>query len=465
MQFTKKVLHSLLLVIVLTLTTVGTALANSITGPSSSQSPYLLRKPYRLVGITDGLGAFDNGDGTFTLLVNHEIPNGLGEIRAHGAPGAFVSKWIVSTKDLTVLSGEDLIESVLVWNTTTHQYELATVAQKTLLRLCSADLPEVSAFYDSASGLGYNGRIFMNGEESGSEGRAFAHFLDGTSYEVPWLGKFSWENSIANPATGISTVVAGTDDTTGGQVYFYVGKKTFSSNPVDAAGLTNGNLFSIKVDGLDTEDNSTVLSGPTPFTAYNFGDVSAWTGAQLEAASKDASGAFRVTSFNRPEDGAWDPNNPNDFYFVTTASFTGMSRLWRVHFNDPANPAAGGTVEILLDGSEGQKMMDNLTINHRGQLVIQEDPGNQPYFAKIWLYDIAKDKLTEIAHHDPDRFAPGATNFLTQDEESSGIIDASSILGEGWYLLDQQAHYAIPGELVEGGQLLALHISTGKNSK
>jgi hypothetical protein len=122
-------------------------------------------------------------------------------------------------------------------------------------------------------------------------------------------------------------------------------------------------------------------------------------------------------------------------------------------------------VEILLDGSEGQKMMDNLTINHRGQLVIQEDPGNQPYFAKIWLYDIAKDKLTEIAHHDPDRFAPGATNFLTQDEESSGIIDASSILGEGWYLLDQQAHYAIPGELVEGGQLLALHISTGKNSK
>src|SRR5690349_8016891 len=31
---------------------------------------------YGLGGIPDGLGAFDNGNGTFTLLVNHEFPNG-----------------------------------------------------------------------------------------------------------------------------------------------------------------------------------------------------------------------------------------------------------------------------------------------------------------------------------------------------------------------------------------------------
>jgi hypothetical protein len=421
--------------------------------------------PYRMVGIPDGLGAFDNGDGTFTLLMNHEIPSGLGAVRAHGAPGAFVSKWIIRTEDLSVLHGEDLIQNVLVWNGSTNQYEPATIAQKTFLRFCSADLPALSAFYDSASGLGYNGRMYMNGEESGSEGRAFAHLLDGTSYELPWLGKFAWENAIANPATGISTVVAGTDDGTGGQVYFYVGTKTTSSNAVEAAGLTHGNLFSIKVNGLDTETNSTALNGPATFTAYNFGDISALTGAQLEAASKDANGAFRVTSFNRPEDGAWDPNNPHDFYFVTTASFTGKSRLWRMHFNDPANPVAGGTVEILLDGTEGQKMMDNITINARGQIVIQEDPGNQAYIAKIWLYDIATDKLTEVAHHDPDRFAPGAPSFLTHDEESSGVIDASALLGEGWYLLVQQAHYANDAELVEGGQLLALHIPPGRNFK
>src|SRR5919106_701788 len=132
--------------------------ADNISGPSSSATPYIVRSqpgvvtksiltvgdsvnlkpdgvtPYRMVGIPDGLGAFDNGDGTFTLLMNHEIPSGLGITRAHGAPGAFVSRWIIRTDGLTVLHGEDLIKNVLVWNATTSQYEPATVAQKTFLR-------------------------------------------------------------------------------------------------------------------------------------------------------------------------------------------------------------------------------------------------------------------------------------------------------------------------------------------
>ena len=41
-------------------------------------------------------------------------------------------------------------------------------------------------------------------------------------------------------------------------------------------------------------------------------------------------------------------------------------------------------------------------------------------------------------------------------------VDASSILGDGWYLLDVQAHYATDAELVEGGQLLALHYPGGR---
>jgi hypothetical protein len=413
--------------------------------------------PYRMVGLPDGLGAFDNGDGTFTLLMNHELGSGAGAERAHGAHGAFVSKWIIGTDDLAVLSVQDLITDVQAWNHATQQYEPATLKQKTFNRFCSADLPALSAFYDSSSGLGYNGHIFMNGEESGAEGRAFAHLMNGTSYELPWLGKFSWENSLANPATGVATVVAGTDDSGNGQVYFYVGTKTDSSNPVEAAGLMHGNLFSIKVDGLTNELNTTALNGPVPFTAYDFGDVSSLTGAQLETAS-----VGNVTGFQRPEDGAWDPNNPNDFYFVTTANFTGNSRLWKIHFNDPTDPALGGTIEVLLDGTEGQKMMDNLTINDRSQIIIQEDPGNQPYIARIWRYDISTDQLVEVATHDPERFVPGMAGFLTQDEESSGIIDASSILGEGWYLLVQQAHYATDPELVEGGQLLALHLPPGK---
>jgi hypothetical protein len=191
--------------------------------------------------------------------------------------------------------------------------------------------------------------------------------------------------------------------------------------------------------------------------------VSSKTGAELESESKDATGAFRVTTFNRPEDGAWDPKNPTDFYFVTTASFTGKSRLWRVYFVNPADPMAGGTIEMLLDGSEGQKMMDNLTITKRGQILIQEDPGNQSHIAKLWLYNIGNRTMMLQAEHDPNRFTPGSPGFLTQDEESSGIIDASDILGEGWFLLDVQAHYnAGDDELVEGGQLMAVRVPAGR---
>src|SRR5262245_27542398 len=50
---------------------------------------------YRMVGIPDGMGAFDNGDGTFTLLMNHELASTAGVIRDHGGQGAFVSKWVI----------------------------------------------------------------------------------------------------------------------------------------------------------------------------------------------------------------------------------------------------------------------------------------------------------------------------------------------------------------------------------
>lgn len=476
----KRVLGVVLGILVLAIT-VGASAPAAITGPSSSQSPYLVRSipgvitasiltvgdsvnnkpdgvtPYRMVGIPDGLGAFDNGDGTFTVLMHHEIPNTLGITRAHGAKGAFVSKWIINKSDLSVVSGEDLIQNISTWNMATLSYNPPSQGV-VLSRLCSADLPALSAFFNAESGLGYDGRIFMDGEESGNEGRAFAHLLDGSSYELPRLGKFSHENSLANPATGDATVVIGLDDTNPrGQLYIYAGTKTSEGGPIDQAGLTNGTLYGVKVDGFPTEPSATGIPSGTTFSAYNFGDVSAWTGAQLDSASV----ANGVTGFLRPEDGAWDPSSPSDFYFVTTASFTGPSRLWRLHFNNPANPAAGGTIDMLLDGTEGQKMMDNITVNGRSQVIIQEDPGDQPYVARVWRYDVATDTLTEVAHHDPDRFQAGGSKFLTIDEESSGVIDVSDILGEGWYLLDVQAHYPTDAELVEGGQLLLMHLPPG----
>jgi len=460
------------------------------SGPSSSQSPYLIRTqpgiviksiltvgdsvnlkpdgvtPYRMVGVPDGLGAFDNDDGTFTLLMNHEIASG-GGVRAHGSNGAFVSKWIISKDDLTVLHGEDLIQQVVTWNTTTSSYNAPTTGI-TFSRFCSADLPAKSAFFNEAAGLGYDGRIFMNGEESGAEGRGWAHLMNGTSYQLPRLGRFSWENSLANPGAGDKTIVAGNDDSTpGGQIYIYVGTKTSTGSPVEKAGLTNGNLYGVKVNGVGLENRDNGIASGTQFTLYNLGNVQNLSGAQLQTASVDGG----VSEFLRPEDGAWDPSNPNDYYFVTTDRFdtvkegtgntVGRSRLYRLHFFDINNPTAGGVIDTLLDGTEPYQMLDNIAVTKRGQIVALEDVGNNAHIGKVWRYSIANDTLNMIAEHDPERFLTGGSNFLTQDEESSGVIDVSDILGEGWFLLDVQAHYSISGELVEGGQLLALHYPPG----
>ena len=217
-----------------------------------------------------------------------------------------------------------------------------------------------------------------------------------------------------------------------------------------------------------------------------FAGVGAVTDNGVVDTLEEDSQAQGVTNFQRPEDGAWDPNHPSDFYFVTTSSFgplpaesrTGETRLWRLRLADPGDPAQGGTLTLLVSGpigtpdnppatgtqsadAPGPQMFDNMTVNNRGQVLLNEDVGGQAYLGGVWLYNIASGSLIEVAQHDPARFTPGAPGFLTKDEETSGIIPAP-FLGAGWYLLDVQAHYPIAGELVQGGQLLALQIPPGK---
>jgi hypothetical protein len=107
-------------------------------------------------------------------------------------------------------------------------------------------------------------------------------------------------------------------------------------------------------------------------------------------------------------------------------------------------------------------MLDNVTIDRRGRILMDEDPGNSGRIAKIWMYDITSEDFIQVAEHNPKFFDATILNnpdFLTQDEESSGLIDASDILGDGCFLLDVQVHkVSSDPELVEGGQLLALFV-------
>jgi len=261
---------------------------------------------------------------------------------------------------------------------------------------------------------------------------------------------------VANPFAQALTVVAGTDDTTPGKVYIYVGAKTSTGTTIDRAGLTNGTNYAIQVGTLVTEsrDFGLAAAGPGVTTSGTFTLVNPASGG---------------TTFLRPEDAAWDPNNPSDLYFVTTDRYdqvkdgvgaqVGRSRLWKVHFTDITNPTAGGTITMLLDGTGPYNMFDNIGFDKSGYLMLQEDVGNQAHNGKIFRYDTTDGSLTLVAQHNSALFGDigvPATAPYNQDEESSGIIDVSSIFGEGTFLADVQAHYAIAGEQVEGGQLLLL---------
>jgi hypothetical protein len=517
-------------------------------GPSTKIEPYLLPSiegvsttsiltagdsidGYRLVGVPDGMGAFfdtgshgkgpqghshhgKGGPRTFDLVVHHELGSTAGVVRAHGSKGAFVSRWTIERGTLKVVAGRDAIngpDSLFTWNGS--GYVAGTTAFE---RFCSADLADPDAF--DFRQYGTNARIFLGGEETSppftsDQGRAMAHVVTGPntgkSYELPRIGKHSYENILASPFAQKKTILIVGDDsgvdtniplanvcktagqsgcTTPSEVFVYVGTKQRTGNEIERAGLTNGKLYGlrVKVKGqvVTGENAEFVFAAAAPavtkarFEFVDFGDVSNKTGVALQEEAVTA----QVMQFMRVEDGAWDPRpgKERDFYFVTTGRVSAAaatwrpSRLWHVRFDDIENPEKGGIIELVLtnqfypnagttpNDDPSYQMFDNIGIDRLGRIVLVEDVGNNARLGRVYVYGIDSRELVEVARHNPKFFTGDATtnpNFVTLDEESSGVIDASAFLGDGWFLATVQAHRAsTDAELVEGGQLLALYI-------
>lgn len=453
---------------------------------------------YEIGGLPDGLGAYDNNNGTITVLVNHEFSATSGVIRRHGARGAYVEELILDKATLAVISGQDLMANVIDGTGIVHNATNANAIA--FQRFCAADLPSVSAFYNAATGLGTQERVFMNGEEGGTTGYAVAHVATGAdkgnSYILPKFNLATngsgitavggWENVIANPYAQDLTFVIGTNDGGTGimnnSVAVYLGTKQSTGNVVEKAGLTNGTLSFINVTGNTAEIVNTTTRATNIVNGTRF------------SLSGTAS-----TTFSRPEDGAWNPANPRQFYFVTTdrldtltttgpnptsgatgTAQNGMSRLWRLTFDDVTNPSLGGVIDLLIDGGKnGQKvqMFDNMTVAADGRIYLNEDPGNTTYIGKVWSYDPTSDTLVQLAKFDPARWGelaaaggtPGAIAPQTNDKETSGVIDVTSILpgapGETVLLMVAQDHSTNPAvataSSVEGGQHILMKVKMG----
>ena len=201
------------------------------------------------------------------------------------------------------------------------------------------------------------------------------------------------------------------------------------------------------------------------FELVELPDVSTVTPARMDVAGNRA-GSLADGPTRGRRLGAWTAPG---LYVASTASFGRTSRLWHLTFDDPSDVTAGGVAQVALASppydagrAAGPRMMDNLTVNDRGQVLIQEDTGNQPYVSGIYQLDPATGAARRVAQQDPRRFLPGEPGFLTQSEESSGIIPAP-FLGRGKYLLTSMAH--LPARIpswCRAASLLVLHVPPGQ---
>lgn len=434
----------------------------------------------RLVGIPDGIGAIDGSDsrinepGFFYLLVNHELNSTQGVARDHGEVGAFVSKWKIDKSTLEVVEGDDLSKQFYDWNEGTSGFDLSTA---TYNRLCSADLPMPTATYNSATGLGSQEFIFLNGEET-SGGRALAHVVTGAdagrSYHLEHLGFAAFENVLLTPFEQDKTIAIITDDDENGEVYVYVGDKQTSGTEVEKAGLVGGDLYAIKVAEKPYELDEVIANSIDANETFTLGLIATNGDRPMNGVDTTNRGINAGTlKMGGPEDGAWDtrPGHQNKFYFVTKGTdsnnLNAVTRLWQLEFGDITTPENGGTLTLLLDGPANRLgSLDNMgfeVIGGQPKLYIQEDLGGDSRLSNIWEYDITTGQLEEIASHTGDMFSPGGASFLTSNEESSGIISLKDILGEGVFAVTVQAHTSLglsdSTELVEHGQLAIIDIS------
>jgi hypothetical protein len=448
---------------------------------------------YRMVGIPDGLGAHPNRDGTSTLFMNHELGFTALSEPVVGGPknrGAIVSQWTLDA-DGDPVAGRRAYDQIYDENRLLGPAPVVgNEAQmpRQLARFCSGFL--------AGPATGFDRPIYLTNEEASSPdtfdglGGLSVAIFDGGLHTLPKLGRYAKENTVVQPGQGTGTVIFPTEDgpaTLDNQLYMYVGKKDRSARAsvLSRNGLDNGTLYVFR--SLDPANNSerSFTSGSVTGEWVPIPDAEALTDTQLEAAS-DAAGAM---TFVRPEDGAFNPNNPNEFFFDTTGSSSGadegvneLGRLYslRLHPGNPLKPATLTVVynadTVVAAGGDIAISPDNLDVSGR-YLMINEDGTTESRAVmaakgrdgSIWRFDLVKGPTgavgvdtataTRVAQLDP----PGRDGIPVGPGvwETSGIIDASALFGADTWLSDVQAHPPTtapggPTVTVEDGQLFLL---------
>ncbi len=326
------------------LITVGEGVASGLDSfgdPSPGEGQYVP------TGIFDGMGAYANGDGTFTLLVNSELNREDGSPYSldggdHYLTGARIQKFVIDPDgddnpanghQPVVLSG-GLAYSTIYDETGTD----VTGSFEGFDRFCSAGFFSGQAGTGHfASGSGFVDDIYLTGEEA-DEGLMWAlDTASGDFWAAPALGRAGWENAtLVDSGDAATTAVLLMDDTRAATPLLWVGVKDMSSGAsfLDRNGLgLNGTLYTFAPEALpdtngngrpDAEDLSDFTNANGTFTGIDgrwvaLGDgatIAGWDMDTLRAEAHHAGGLSLV----RLEDVHTSPTDGQQVVFSTTGS-------------------------------------------------------------------------------------------------------------------------------------------------
>ena len=391
---------------------------------------------YQMSGIPDGLGAYKDGGNTLQVLMNHE----LGKTFPGMPPGvdARISQLTLNRKTHGVLDATYVFTGV-------EGFE----------RFCSSTL-------ETINGTPY----YFTGEEAinaGHDGSSIVLNADtGAWSETAHFGHFQHENVVPVQRLSKFMVLSQDDDFRAGQPAYMFAYIADSLDAAISGDPAQGSLYVWKaldetVRAGDLDKGETI---PGEFVPLTQAENANSTALKAAATAKDA---FR---FARLEDGAMAQQHPGRHYFVDTGKpgeATVKGRLYRMDI-DPSDPTKA-SLTLLLDGDRGDDMVnpDNIDTSVHS-VVIQEDreTANRPPPSRVLVYDIRSGTIRPVA------------TVTGANWESSGVINAHSLLGQGWWLMDVQAHSgraSQPGAGVgpdgqpvpntgtgEDGQLLAVFI-------
>ncbi|MCP9776610.1 MULTISPECIES: choice-of-anchor I family protein [unclassified Cyanobium] len=419
---------------------------------------------YAPTSIFDGQGAYDNGDGTYTLLVNSELgsTSGYGYLLPGvegGFTGARVSSLVID-KDVdddasngyqsAVIAGGLAYDSIYLDGSDTAIDEAADLGAG-FKRFCAANLVEANSF---GADMGFADRIYLVGEEEfvGAGGSFFALDVNGRAiHEVLGFGKGTWESATSIDTGSTDTVAVLLFDDAKAPLYMWVGTKSAAADAsfLERNGLaaSQGTLYTYVTTALDGYETG-ASTGPDSSDLFAFTEVNgintAINGSWVDLASLNAdyaslgAPALRELAVNagalqlsRIEDGEVNPLNSQQAVFVSTgtADFNKGDLYGNVYtldfsaaFGSDGLVAASGesVLKVVYDGdllddpTTGLRNPDNMTISADGFAYLQEDRANGggtdisagnfgTQEASIWQLEI--DSITGDSIGDPTRWA------------------------------------------------------------